>query len=319
MDRLITVFLLISLILACSDQKVLPSKTGAINEVVLVADQNIWESSIGDSIRATMKEDIAGIAWKEPLFDLVHITTKQFSRIFQTHRNLIVIEKGSQSGMSIEKNVNAQDQLFVLIHYKDIDDLKQLINQYMPIFSQRIQEEELRRLSSKMLFADHHDFIRSKHDLSVSIPKEFHLVLDTTAFSWYEYSPKDQEIIKGYFIYNIPHCTDFNSHYLLNARDSVLRCFVKGELPNSYMTTERLFTPSIRYNDNDDPVIEIKGMWKMENAFMGGSFISNFYLDSLNQQISVIEGFLFNPSQNKRNDLQRLEVVLQEVKIWHSN
>ena len=85
------------------------------------------------------------------------------------------------------------------------------------------------------------------------------------------------------------------------------------------MTTERLFTPSIRYKDNDDPVIEIKGMWKMENAFMGGSFISNFYLDSLNQQISVIEGFLFNPSQNKRNDLQRLEVVLQEVKIWHSN
>ena len=319
MDRLATIFFLTVFILACSDQKVLPSKTGALNEVVLVADQHIWESSVGDSIRATMQEDIPGIAWKEPLFDLVHITANQYSRIFQTHRNLIVIEKGTQSGMSIEKNVNAQGQLFVLIQYKKTEDLQQLITQYMPVFSQRIQQEELSRLSRKIVLADHHNFIRSKHQLSVSIPKDFHLVLDTNAFSWYEYSPKTQEIIKGYFIYNIPYNSiAFNSAYLLASRDSVLSRYVKGEHPNSYMTTEQLFSPSIRYKVNDDPIIEIKGMWKMENAFMGGSFISNFYLDSVNQQISVVEGFLFNPSQDKRNDLQRLEVVLQDAKIWRS-
>ena len=60
--------------------------------------------------------------------------------------------------------------------------------------------------------------------------------------------------------------------------------------------------------------LEIKGQWKMHNAFMGGSFITHFIQDTANNRILAIEGFLFNPGQDKRDKIQLLQLVLESVK-----
>ena len=52
----------------------------------------------------------------------------------------------------------------------------------------------------------------------------------------------------------------------------------------------------------------------MQNAFMGGSFITHFIKDTTNNRILVIEGFLFNPGEDKRDKMQLLQLVLESAK-----
>ena len=66
-------------------------------------------------------------------------------------------------------------------------------------------------------------------------------------------------------------------------------------------------------------VLKVRGLWKMQNGFMGGPFISNFINDKLNDRVLVIEGFLFNPGKEKRNSLQELEWLISDFKIQSSN
>ena len=82
--------------LACQNTTVLPSYSGAINEVVVVAEDNIWESSVVDTLRRTLSAEVEGLAWKESTFDVIQIPKAAFSRIFETHRNIIIIQKKRQ-------------------------------------------------------------------------------------------------------------------------------------------------------------------------------------------------------------------------------
>ena len=49
---------------------VLPSYTGAINEVVIVMDDPIWNGASGDSLRMSLSKEVPGISWSEPLLIL---------------------------------------------------------------------------------------------------------------------------------------------------------------------------------------------------------------------------------------------------------
>ena len=92
-------FCLVFFISACvgNSTSVLPPHTGAINEVVIVVDEHIWDGASGDSLRQSLSTEVPGISWSEPLFDVIQINSTAFSRIFKTHRNLVIVQKGSQS------------------------------------------------------------------------------------------------------------------------------------------------------------------------------------------------------------------------------
>ena len=82
------------------------------------------------------------------------------------------------------------------------------------------------------------------------------------------------------------------------------------------MSTERLYPPFIStFESNGTTSFTIKGLWKMENAFMGGPFISYVFQDTLRDKVVVTEGFLFNPGEDKRNTLQELSWLISEPKI----
>ena len=104
------------------------------------------------------------------------------------------------------------------------------------------------------------------------------------------------------------------------ARDSVLKQFVLGVSDSSYMTTEHQYSPHISMHNYDKlQILRVKGLWKMTNAFMGGSFVSNFICDTTNNRVLALEGFLFSPGKNKRNRMKELEWLISDFKIHSSN
>tara|TARA_B110000467_G_scaffold94371_1_gene85239 strand:+ start:300 stop:1280 length:981 start_codon:yes stop_codon:yes gene_type:complete len=307
------------LLTSCEDGKsgstTLPSMTGGLNEVVIVLDEHLWQGQSGDSLRTTLGAEVPGIPWQEPLFDLVQIPKKAFSRIFKTHRNLVLFEKGTKTDVGFQHDLYAKGQLVTLITYSNPSDLSQLLQQYAPIIAYRFQEIEKDRQQAKMPLQKGLDTVFNKHGFSLSVPKDFHLALDTGMFTWLEYSPIDKGIIQGIFMYEMSGDFEFHTWGLLAERDRRLQQYVPGRVSGSYMITDRLITPWVKHTESMGyPALEIKGVWKMENDFMGGPFIAHYLHDSIRQKVIAIEGFLFNPGYNKRDHMQQLQLVLESAK-----
>lgn len=315
------VFFFFSLILSScifdnNSTSILPSYTGAINEVVLVIDESLWEGEAGAILKESFQAPIEGISWNESSLDLVQIPDQAMSRLFETHRNLLIVEKGAFSKFVSGSNLYSEGQYFAKITYKNSTDLIGLLQQYSPIVLYQIQEKEKLRIRNKMYFSSSFQSVFDKFGYHLSIPKDYTLAYDTTNFSWFEYSPKDKELIAGLLLYRLPLQYWPNANMLLEARDSVLQRKVKGELEGSFMALESLYPAHSHYYDEG---LQVKSLWKMENAFMGGSSITNFVVDSLQNAVFVTDAFLFNPGKNKRNDLQILEVILESSKKQNSN
>ncbi len=304
------------LFFACQNQTVLPSFSGAVNEVVVVADDNIWESKEADTLRLSLSAEVEGLAWKEPTFDVIQIPKAAFSRFFQTHRNIIIIQKAEQSKIAFKPKLFSQNQWMCVIEYRTKKELQQLLNQYAPVITYEIQQKEKSRFLSSSVGLTPSAPAKDKFGLSLRLPKEFSLALDTNNFLWFQYSPKDLELIKGVFVYSFALDGSLSSKAILSARDSLLKQFVQGQVDSSYMTTEYLYTPFVSTYENEGiTTFNTKGLWKMENAFMGGPFVSYAFQDSTRKRAIVIEGFLFNPGVDKRNALQELSWIISEAKI----
>ena len=315
-------FSLVFFISSCVGEgtSLLPSNTGAINEVVIVIDDPIWYGASGDSLRQSLSSEVPGISWSEPLFDVIQINSTAFSRIFKTHRNLLIVQMGQQSKVYFDTKTYAQNQWLCIVEYQTIEDLPRLLGQYAPIMAYQIEQKEQERYTAILPPKRQSEVLRKGFNLHFGLPSEYKLVLDTNRFCWFEYNPPDKEIIKGVFVYEYPSTSSFNSNIILSARDSVLQQFVFGSSEGSYMTTERLYPPYIStHTHNALEGLKVKGLWKMQNAFMGGPFVSHFLNDTINDRILVIEGFLFNPGEDKRNSLQELEWLISDFKIQSSN
>jgi hypothetical protein len=59
----------------------------------------------------------------------------------------------------------------------------------------------------------------------------------------------------------------------------------------------------------------IRGLWRVENNFMGGPFISLSTYDEVNNRIITIEGEVFAPKFDKREYLRELEAIIFSLKL----
>ena len=91
---------------------------------------------------------------------------------------------------------------------------------------------------------------------------------------------------------------------------------MQGETTGSYMAVEtQHYQPWVKHTESMGfNTLEIKGLWKMQNAFMGGPFITHFIKDTTSNRIFAIEVFLFNPGEDKRDKMQFLKLVLESAK-----
>ncbi|HNZ72795.1 MAG TPA: DUF4837 family protein, partial [Prolixibacteraceae bacterium] len=61
--------------------------------------------------------------------------------------------------------------------------------------------------------------------------------------------------------------------------------------------------------------VEVRGLWQVENDFMGGPFVSLSILDVLKRRVVTVEGFVYAPANKKRNLLQQVEAMAYSLKF----
>ncbi|NSW45487.1 MAG: DUF4837 family protein [Bacteroidales bacterium] len=319
--KIISIILLISaLFYACGNKKdLLPNAGGKAGEVIVVIEKNVWNSSVGEALKSKLMDDYPALPQDESTFSLYPVPLANFSDIFQLNRNIIKISFNPNSDSAlirIGRDRWAKPQLIIELVAKDIPTMSKLINLNADKIKEIILNEERLRLKQvytkfreKSLIAP----IQKKYGIDLIIPTGYRLNLDTNNFMWI--SSETPYMSQGLFIYDFPY-TDtaiFNTTKLLALRDSILKKYIPGPLAGTYMTTEHNYTPTEkRFYLNNNFYYEIRGLWKIENDFMGGPFI-NLSTVIKNKKLVIIEGYVYAPKDDKKTYIWQMEAILYSI------
>ena len=120
------------------------------------------------------------------------------------------------------------------------------------------------------------------------------------------------------FVFDYPYTSDtaLTQSATMAVRDSMLQQYVQGPKEGTYMTTEyRLPPESEVINLNDRYTLLTGGLWKTENYFMGGPFMSLTTLSNDNRRVVSVSGFVFAPKFDKREYIREVEAILLSTKF----
>ena len=117
-SNITTLFLLVTILFSCNksrnQKKILPANTGKQKEVILVMEDKLWKGNKGEILREIFEKEITGLPQSEKLFILIQINPKEFSRFFQTHKNIMFVSSDVKNSYS--KNKWAKDQIVMYLN-----------------------------------------------------------------------------------------------------------------------------------------------------------------------------------------------------------
>ena len=322
--RKILIYLIILTFVACKNDptKLLPNVTGKSGEIVLVIEPSQWSSDAGKEFRRAFTQAYPALPQNEPLFDLIHIPFSAFSNIFKTHRNLIVAKvdkEAKEPKILIRKNFWAKPQLIINIIAPSGESLANLIKEKGDILATRVLKKEMERYADvykKNMKIEITEKLKRKFGIDIIIPSGYTLDLDTTNFVWLERRGLD-DAVQGLLIYTYDKPeVELTTPFIMAKRNQVTKKYVPGPVANSYMAVENEMEPYRREIKMDGTnFIELRALWKVENDFMGGPFVSFTFVDEKKNKVINVDGFVYAPRLDKRNYIQQIEAVLNTVRF----
>ena len=310
----------------------LPANSGAAGEVLVIMPNNQWEGNDGKYLRNVFDQLVPHLPQAEPMFTLLHFSPQEFSKILKTHRNIIIVDvSGSKKNITPHINVQhdkwARDQLIYKIGAKDSTDLKAVIEKNSSRMINILDQAELSRWQSFYSRFDNpkvEDSVKKVLNIGITVARESRVAKVGDHFMWIrrdrmKYKGNEaHDLDEGIILFTYPYTSDstFTNNHILAVRDSVLKKYIPGPVDSSYMTTEFLFPPTSKeINYNDQYAVETRGLWKVQNFFMGGPFIALTIYDKAHNRIVYAEGYVYAPNFDKREYLREVEAMIYSVKL----
>ncbi|MDC6350629.1 DUF4837 family protein [Zeaxanthinibacter sp. PT1] len=325
MKYLGTLLALLFLFTACEEKekkKYKPESLGSINNLSVVMENQLWESAVGDSVRAIFAAPAVGLTWEEPLFNIEHMPQRVFTGTTRHRRSVLFVSIDSVSVAHFKKDVYARPQIVAVVKApsKDqlIENLKKEAEPMIAAFKQQEIEETQSRFRRSL---NKGTVLRDKFGLSLDLPLIYKVGKEEENFVWI-----DREIQKGtmnILAYTMPADYFDNDTTLVKdivkMRDSIGKKFVPGpDIPGktTYLSTEKAFAPHVYSTQVAGmDALEVRGIWEIENYPMAGPFLTYIIDDPDNNRKVVLEGFTFAPSTNKRDYMFELEAILKTLEF----
>lgn len=299
---------------------VLPPNTGNLSELVVVISDELWAGEVGAMLKSVFQESLKGIPQQEALFDVYAIESKDFSSIFQTHKNILWVSAGGKSTFERTHQKWAKNQLFVNVVEASDEQLLQTIQKNVFEIRAWFLEKDSKRRLTKLKKSSEKKLekkIAKTYDLKLTLPKGYQFAEAEEHFAWLRRDNPSTNIISNLWIHTEDYYSpsQLSKENLVQLRDSLGMQHVEGSRPQSYMATELIYDPDYTLLSENPYTIETKGLWTMVNDFLGGSYIAHAIVDEKNQKMIYVEGFLYCPSERKRTHIHELEAVLSSIQL----
>ncbi len=303
------------------DIKLMPSITGKSGEVIVVVSKENWNGSIGQSLRATLGANYPAIPQDESLFTLLNVPEISFTKIFKTHRNIMMIEispEHKEPQLTIKKDIWATPQVVLGLTAPDTASLSAYILANGDRMIHTLEQTERDRTVAR---AERYEDKTIREKLAgifggaPCVPDGYKIRKLTDDFAWVqsESAIQGKYMFQAIFMYKYPYkdSTDFLLDNIVKRRNEVLQREVPGAVEGSYMTTATAIEPMMRFiRYKDFHFAEVRGLWEVENDFQGGPFISHTFFDKDGKTLLCLEAIVYAPSFDKRNYIRQTEGII---------
>jgi hypothetical protein len=312
-----------ALFASCTGAPTLPTSTGAAGEILMVINEDVFKSNVGDSIVQILNHDVPCMPQAEPMFNISRTNFEGFTSIIKPARNIILIDAGraySSVKIKTEEDKWGKPQAILTIQGPTTQEVADAIGKYkVQIANYFVKAERDRAIKHHQRYTEKEMVKKVEEHMGfyMAVPRNMVRCKKAENFMWISNNAGNMN--RNIVLYSYPYteADAFTRAKLLQKRDSVMKLHIPGPVENSYMTTEYRFEPPIWEETamaNKQYAIRIQGMWRVEGEYMGGPFVSISCLDQKNQRIITAEAFIYAPNQYKRNAMRQLEAALYTIK-----
>ena len=306
----------------------LPGKVGAAGELLVVATPEVWKGPAGDTLQALMSQPYPVLPQYEPLMDVIHLEPDLFDRFWKPHRNILVLELADrvdtqEPSLTFYRNKYSRGQIYMVAKARTAESLTEVLLSRGGEMVSLLHAEEALRFADIVALSPNEVVARevfNKWGIQGLWPKDARLAKRTEDFWWIDRQltrlkgGDNHDIQQGFFIHSEPYVSidQLSLEHVLNRRDAVTRKNVQGPSKGSYMATERRLFPAYEEMEFDGHfALEVRGLWKMENDFMGGPFYSLTVVDEAEARLVTFEGYAYAPYFDKRPYIREVEGLVR--------
>jgi hypothetical protein len=321
---------------------------GKLNDIVVVADDMLWDGPVGDSIDYFFASAYPILPQPEPMYDLRHYTYSKLEAepLLRELRTYLVVANLNDEDSPVSKMVKAdlgeknyakakadpsfttmvgkdkwaRGQVLVYVFSFSEDGLMAALSKQYAAISRRVRTVERPHLHKRLFVGGEdlalRDRIRTKTGATLTLPKGYVVAIDKAEVTWLRM--ETDKASSNILIHKRPY-TDkqqLTQAGIKAIRDELGKKYVSSTIPKSYMRINDVDLPMYTYarTMGNRYALEARGIWEMENDFMGGPFVGYLIHNQDKNELLYLDGFVYAPSEDKRNYVQYLEYLLSNVK-----
>ncbi len=305
------------------NERILPNCTGKSGDLLVVVDSFYYNHQTGTAIQEIFSQEQVGLPQREALFNIIQVPHRSFARIFETMRNIIMvdIEPESKIKLTVTKDVWANSQLVITITAPSDKIAAATINKNAEALLAYFNDKELERLQAKYKVNSHSknaQFLTKNFKLSLHLDELYIVAKQTKDFVWLrkDKTAGGHPISQGILIYTYPYVSDstFEVSSLVAKRNYYTGKYVKGGVENSYMISYPEYVPVQKeISLNGVYVNELRGLWDMHGDFMAGPYINYTLVDEKRNRVICLDGYVYAPKFDKREYVRELEALIKTI------
>ncbi len=345
--------LIISLIFACSpDQRdkltPKPNAIGKAGQILVVAEGDVWNSLAGEAFREHLLEEFPVLPRPESRFDVKHVEGIKFTSLRKEWRVIIFLGDLSQTSKTTKEitraigeqgveraklefdynttyreDIWADGQLIIYMFAPNKAQLLENVQNRTKSVITKIEEADFRKIRANTyqsgINREAVKDIRDKFKVSLDIPGAYRVAVYDSLNNEMWLRRETQTISSNILLKTMDYdkATLLTETNIVAIRDSVGKRMITSAADGSYMVTNQVDLP-IEYqktNIRDFYTLEARGVWELENDFMGGPFLSYMVYNPNTEKVVYMDGFVHAPGEDKRSLMQQLELIMRSLKF----
>ncbi|NND31612.1 MAG: DUF4837 family protein [Saprospiraceae bacterium] len=321
-----------------------PIAVGSLNQLAIIADQEIWEGPIGDSISYYFGSAYPILPQPEPLFDLKHFTPDDLQaessrRSLKAYlivadmldeesatTQLIAQDLGSEKTMRARQDTSystnmghdrwAKDQVIVYLFGAGEKDLARKVVTKFPSIARVMQEQYREQIDATVYLGGNNNILMNRisqlFGCRIDIPTDYKINTEEDSTLWL--IRENELIVTNLLIHKLPYTdqSQFEKNSIIALRDTLGKYNVSSSLEGTYMRTNTvdlpIYTQTIQLDGSY--AVETRGIWEMEGDFLAGPFVSYLILNEDKTELVYIDAFILAPGERKRNQMLYLEHIV---------
>ncbi|MBS4013238.1 MAG: DUF4837 family protein [Bacteroidetes bacterium] len=309
-----------------------PSASGKAGELLLIMDSNNWKGEAGEGFKSVFAANIPMFPQAEPLFNIIQIEEKAFTKIFESHRHIFIAEinpNEEKAKIEIGKNVWSHPQIVIKVIAPAVETFNRtIIANAQTFIDYYLKAEYERNINANKLMQNMEVMMALEKDFGIKmvIPQGFYIAKKTENFMWIRRTGTIEDLEMSILVSILPYRDadfDFNPNTIWTRRDSLTKLHIPGQLEGSFMTTynstrkDDVNIPPIskEINFNGKYAVETSGLWRTQGDHMGGPFIGYTIAEDNGKFLLYLDAFVYYPNKGKRNFMRQLQSIIYSLEF----